>query len=99
MEINKTVDGENLTMAVVGRLDAATSVQFDAEVAGVPEAVKSIAFDFARLDFISSAGLRVIVNAYKTMKSRGGSVKIVNANDTVKNVLKLTGMSAILQVS
>lgn len=96
MEIEKKVDGENMTMAVVGRLDALTSEAFGAEVGGLPEAVKNLVFDFARLDFIASAGLRVIVNAYKLMKGRGGNVRIANANETVQGILKLTGMSAVL---
>jgi len=99
MEINKTTDGETMTMTVSGRLDAVTSMQFDSEVAGVAETVKNLVFDFAALDFVSSAGLRVVVNAYKAMKDRGGDVKIAHANDTVRNVFKLTGLSAILTVS
>jgi len=99
MEIIRTTEGETMTMTVVGRLDAMTSMQFDSEVAGVAETVKKIVFDFARLDFISSAGLRVVVNAYKAMKLRGGDVTIVHANETVGNVFRLTGLSAILQVS
>lgn len=96
MQITKTTENETMTMAVEGRLDAATSVSFDAEVTGVAETVKDLVFDFAKLDFISSAGLRVIVNAYKTMKGRGGSVKVANPNATVLNVLKLTGLGSIL---
>jgi len=98
MEIKKTVAGEEMTMTVEGRLDAVTSVQFDAEVTGVPATVKSLVFDFALLDFISSAGLRVIVSAYKTMKGRGGGIRVVNANETVMNVLKLTGLATVLGV-
>jgi len=97
MEIKKTTDGETMTMAVSGRLDAVTSVPFDAEVAEIAAEVKNLVFDFAHLDFISSAGLRVIVTAYKTMKGRGGGVKVANANDTVTNVLNLTGLSAVLR--
>jgi len=99
MEIRKSVDGETVTMAVSGRLDALTSADFDAEVGKVDAAVKFLAFDFAALDFISSAGLRVIVTALKTMRGRGGDVKITGANATVKNILQLTGMSAVLGVS
>jgi len=96
MEIIKTVESETMTMAVVGRLDAVTSLQFDAEVANVPAEVKRLVFDFARLDFVSSAGLRVIVNAYKAMKDREGGVTVVNPNATVMNVLRLTGLAAVL---
>jgi len=86
-------------MAVVGRLDALTSPEFDAEVGAVAPEVRFLTFDFASLDFISSAGLRVIVTAFKTMKDRGGDVKITGVNATVKNILQLTGMSAVLGVS
>ena len=98
MQITKTTENDTLTMAVEGRLDAMTSAAFDAEVTGIPAEVRNLVFDFATLDFISSAGLRVIVNAYKTMKGRGGGVKIANANATVVNVLKLTGLSSILNI-
>lgn len=98
MEIGKTLDGDVMTMAVSGRLDAISSASFDGEVANVAAEVKTLVFDFAQLDFISSAGLRVIVNAYKTMKGRGGGVRVVHTNAVVMNVLKLTGMSSILPV-
>jgi len=99
MNITKTIDGEKMTMAVVGRLDALTSADFDAEVGQIDAAVKFLTFDFSALDFISSAGLRVIVMALKTMKGRGGDVKITGVNATVLNILQLTGMSAVLGVS
>jgi len=99
MEIEKRIDGGTMTMAVVGRLDAVTSEPFGAEVDGMPAEVKDLVFDYARLDFISSAGLRVLVNAYKLMKGRGGSVKVANANETVRDVLKLTGLAAVLGAS
>ena len=63
MQINKTAENDKLTIALVGRLDTLTAPQLDAEIQGKLDGVKSLVFDFKQLDYISSAGLRILLVA------------------------------------
>ena len=93
MNIEKKLENGVLTLAVGGRLDTNTSPELDAEV--TTECVREIVFDFAALEYISSAGLRVLMGAQKTLAASGGKVTVVNPNAMVKSVLDITGFSAI----
>jgi anti-sigma B factor antagonist len=85
MTINKTFNGAELTIALEGRLDTTTAPQMEAEVKNSLAQVKDLKFDFAKLDYISSAGLRVLLSAQKVMNKQG-SMKIVNVNDTIMDL-------------
>ena len=93
MNIEKKLENGVLTLAVGGRLDTNTSPELEAEV--TTEGVSEIVFDFAALEYISSAGLRVLMGAQKTLAASGGKVTVVNPNAMVKSVLDITGFSAI----
>ena len=95
MQINKTND--KLTIALEGRLDTLTAPQLDAEIQGKLDGVKSLVFDFKKLDYISSAGLRVLLSAHKVMSTKGG-MKIKNVNEIVQEVFEVTGFSDILTI-
>ncbi len=97
MTINKVTEGDKLTISLEGRLDTTTAPQLDTEVKALTEDVKELAFDFANLEYISSAGLRVILSAQKTMNKQGSMV-ITNASDEVKEVFDITGFSDILTI-
>ncbi len=97
MTINKVTEGDKLTISLEGRLDTTTAPQLDTEVKSLTEDVKELAFDFANLEYISSAGLRVILSAQKTMNKQGSMV-ITNASDEVKEVFDITGFSDILTI-
>ena len=94
MNIEKKLENGVLTLAVGGRLDTNTSPELEAEV--TTEGVSEIVFDFAALEYISSAGLRVLMGAQKALAASGGKVRVVNPNAMVKGVLDITGFSAIL---
>ena len=96
MDIKKTANGAELTIAVIGRLDTTTAPQLDSEVKALPAAVMDLTFDFTGLEYVSSAGLRVILVSQKTMSARGGKMKIVGANACVRDVFDITGFSSIL---
>ena len=96
MNIEKKLENGVLTLAVGGRLDTNTSPELEAEV--TTEGVSEIVFDFAALEYISSAGLRVLMGAYKTMTARGGRMKIVNPNAMVKSAFDITGLSGVFSV-
>ena len=95
MTIQKTANGSALTLALEGRLDTTTAPQLEAEINSSIEGVTDLVLDFEKLEYISSAGLRVILAAQKTMKGQGTLV-IRHANETLMEVFDITGFSDIL---
>ena len=99
MTINKAVDGSALTISLSGRLDTTTAPELEEELKSALEGIESLTFDFKELAYISSAGLRVLLSAQKTMnKQSGGSMKILNANEEIKEIFEVTGFSDILTI-
>ena len=96
MNIDKKQDDGCLTLKVEGRLDTNTSPELEAEVK--VDGVKELVFDFSELEYISSAGLRVLMMAHKTMMACGGKMTVANPNAIVKGVFDMTGMSDVFNV-
>ena len=96
MTIDKTLENGTLTFVVAGRLDTNTAPELEAEIK--TDGVSEIVFDFSPLDYISSAGLRVLMTAHKAMAASGGSMKIRHPNDMVKGVFEITGLGDIFTV-
>ena len=97
MTINKQLNGSALTLALEGRLDTVTSPELDKVLDENLDGAESIVLDFAGLDYISSAGLRVLLSAHKAMAGKGG-MKVVNVKDIVKEVFDVTGFADILDI-
>ena len=97
MNIVKTSEGAKLTLALEGRLDTTTAPQLEAEVKGGLAGVTELALDFSRLEYLSSAGLRVILAAQKIMNKQGNMV-IRHVNETIMEVFEVTGFSDILTI-
>ena len=97
MQINKTNDNDKLTIALEGRLDTLTAPQLDAEIQGKLDGVKTLVFDFKNLDYISSAGLRILLMAQKVMNKQGSMV-VKNACSEIKEIFEVTGFCYILTV-
>lgn len=97
MTINKTSNGTELTVALEGRLDTTTAPQLEAEMKTVLPNVKELTFDFSKLDYISSAGLRVLLSTQKVMNKQG-SMRITNVNDTIMEIFDVTGFADILTI-
>lgn len=97
MTINKQQNGTTLTIALEGRLDTMTSPDLEAEVNKSLDGVDSLIMDFAKLDYISSAGLRVLLSAHKAMSGKGG-MKVTNVNEIVQEVFEVTGFADILNI-
>ena len=91
MQINKNTEGTKLTLAPIGRVDTITSPELEAAI--VLDGVEELVFDLSQVDYISSAGLRVLLSAQKKMASK--SMKIANAKPAVKEVFDITGFSDI----
>ena len=97
MKIEKNVDGSSTSFALVGRLDTMTAPLLEAEIQGKLEGVTDLEFDFAKLTYISSAGLRVLLSAQKIMNKQG-KMTIKNVCDEIKEIFEVTGFSDILTV-
>ncbi len=97
MEIISKKDGNKATMEIVGWLDTQTAPQLEEELAKLDEEITSLVFDFAQLEYISSAGLRQVVAAYKKMADQDG-FKIVHASDEILDVFKLTGFDKKIDI-
>ena len=95
MEIIKEADGANLTVKLVGRLDAVTAMQLDKDFAATLKGVSNLTLDLAKLDYVASAGLRILLKTQKKM-DRQGSMVIKNVQDSVREVLDMTGFSNFL---
>ncbi|MCQ2545565.1 MAG: STAS domain-containing protein [Clostridia bacterium] len=97
MNINKTQEDKKVTLAVEGRLDTTTAPDLEAAIEACIEGLEELDFDFAELEYISSAGLRVILGAQKKMNKQGKMV-IRNANDVIMEVFEITGFVDILTI-
>ena len=97
MEIVKNLNGTALDIALTGRLDTTTAPALEAELNTALTDVTELAFDFAKLEYISSAGLRVLLAAQKIMNKQGKMV-LHNVNDDINEVFDITGFSDILTV-
>ena len=93
MTIEKKQENGTLTLALAGRLDTNTAPELEAELK--LDGVGEVVFDCAALDYISSAGLRVLLAAQKAMMSSGGKMSIANANEMVRGVFQITGLDAV----
>jgi anti-sigma B factor antagonist len=97
MTIEKTMNGTTLEIALTGRLDTMTSPELEAELKASMDGAESLVMNFEKLEYISSAGLRVLLSAHKTMSSKGG-MKVTHVNEIVQEVFEVTGFADILDV-
>ena len=97
MTINKTQNGSSLTVAIEGRLDTTTAPQLEAELKASLGGITDLTMDLSTLEYISSAGLRVLLSAQKIMNKQG-EMKVAGANETVMEVFEVTGFSDILNI-
>ena len=97
MTITKKQNGTTLEIALEGRLDTMTAPELEAELKQELNGVESLELDFSRLDYISSAGLRVLLSAHKIMSGKGG-MKVTHVNEIVQEVFDVTGFADILDI-
>lgn len=97
MQINKTQNNTDLTVALEGRLDTTTAPQLEAELKRSLNGITALTLDIEGLEYLSSAGLRVILSAQKVM-NRQGKMVVKNANDTIMEIFEVTGFSDILNL-
>ena len=97
LKIEKNLENDTLTVALEGRLDTMTSPDLEAELNRSLDGIDSLIFDFTKLDYISSAGLRVLLAAHKQMSARDG-MTVTNVNEVVQEVFDVTGFADILTI-
>ena len=97
MDIIKTLNANALKLDIVGRLDTSTAPALDAEIKEIGEDVTELVLDLGQLDYISSAGLRVVLATQKKMNKQG-AMKVVNVNEDVMEIFEITGFSDILTI-
>ncbi len=97
MTIEKKINNEAATLIVSGRLDTQTAPELENELDSVLAGLKELTFDFTNLEYVSSAGLRVILKAQKAMNAQG-SMKLTGVNDSIMEVFDITGFLDILTI-
>lgn len=97
MEIIKKQEDSTLSVSLIGRLDTTTAPTLEAELKQSLDGIETLAFDFEKLDYISSAGLRVLLSAQKTMNHQG-KMTISRVNPEIKEVFDITGFTDILTI-
>lgn len=96
MTIEKKLDNGTLTLTVAGRLDTNTAPELEAELK--LDGVSEVVFDFAALEYISSAGLRVLLAVQKAMMANGGKMTVAHANEMVRGVFEITGLDSVFSL-
>ena len=97
MNIEKTITGKNILLKVAGRLDTTTAPQLEAAIDDCIADAEELVLECSELEYVSSAGLRVILKAQKRMNVQG-SMKLTNVNDTIMEVFDITGFADILTI-
>lgn len=96
MNIITKTDNNKLTVAVEGRIDTTTAPEFESRIKSKIHNCTELVFDFEKLEYISSAGLRILLGARKLMGNNG--MKVINVNDEVYEIFEITGFSLILDI-
>lgn len=97
LNIKNKVEGTKTTISLEGRLDTTTAPQFEQEVKNALAGVTELVLDLEKLDYVSSAGLRVFLSVQKLMKSQG-TMKVTHVNEDVYEIFEVTGFSEILTI-
>ncbi len=97
LDINKTTESSRTTVALGGRLDTVTAPDLEKELKEFIDDTTELVLDFNDLEYISSAGLRVLLSAQKVMNKQG-SMKLVNVSDSIMEIFEVTGFSDILTI-
>jgi anti-sigma B factor antagonist len=97
LNIQKQINGNEAIVFLEGRLDTTTAPELESDLKSFIDSITSLIFDFEKLEYISSAGLRVLLTAQKVM-TRQGSMKLIHVKEDVNEIFEVTGFSDILTI-
>lgn len=97
MTIEKTITGATVALKIIGRLDTTTAPELEATIDSCTAGISELVLDCSALEYVSSAGLRVILKAQKLMNDLG-AMKLTNVNETIMEVFDITGFADILTI-
>ncbi|GFI33263.1 MAG: STAS domain-containing protein [Lachnospiraceae bacterium] len=97
MKITENSNGNQLCISLEGRLDTTTAPELEKVLSGSLEGVTELTFDMGALDYLSSAGLRILLGTQKRMNKQG-SMKVVKVNETIMEIFEVTGFADILTI-
>ena len=97
LRIENTTENNSLTYTLTGRLDTLTAPELELDLNGALDGVTELVFDLNDLDYLSSAGLRVLLTAQKRMNTQG-AMRVRNVNETIREIFDVTGFSDILTI-
>ena len=97
MTIQKQTDGKTLTIALAGRLDTLTAPELEKELRQVIDDIDELIIDFEKLEYISSAGLRVMLYAHQALSGKKG-MKIIHTSGIVMEIFQITGLAEVLNI-
>ena len=97
MTIEKTIMNASASLKIIGRLDTSTAPELEATIDGCVSGIKELVLDCSELEYVSSAGLRVILKAQKLMNAQG-NMKLTHVNETIMEVFDITGFADILTI-
>jgi anti-sigma B factor antagonist len=98
LNINKTVEGEKTVFTLEGRMDTVTAPELEKELKASLDGVTTLTLDMEKLEYISSAGLRVLLSAQKIMNKQG-EMKVIHVGETIMEIFEVTGFSDILTIA
>lgn len=98
LEIKQSEEFSPLTFELIGRLDTTTAPELEKQIRNIPDTVKELIFNMINLEYISSAGLRILLTVHKLMAGRSGTFLIMNPNESVREVLDITGFTGLLNI-
>lgn len=97
MTIEKLVNGNAAVLKIIGMLDTETAPELEAVIDSELVGVHDLTLDFEALEYVSSAGLRVILKAQKMMNA-AGKMKVVHVNESIMEIFEITGFTSILTI-
>ena len=98
MNVEKKKDGDVLTVKIAGSLDIKTAPELRNQIIGELEGASNVVFDLKETSYTSSAGLRVLLEAFQILNAKGGSMSMVNVNDVFYDILELSGFTEFLDI-
>ena len=98
MNVEKKKDGDVLTVKIIGSLDIKTAPELRNQIIGELEGASNVVFDLKETSYTSSAGLRVLLEAFQILNAKGGSMSMVNVNDVFYDILELSGFTEFLDI-